>query len=243
MNSTGFGSPPSRSVLLVTSDEDIRAIYRHCLQLAGCLVEEAEDGREALAKALTRPHDVIVTEARLPGMDGYQLCQLLRRDLATVKTPVLLVAGDGSPSSDDRGRAAGADAVLVKPCQPETLLAEMRRLLETGRSRTLVVDGSPDDRGRTLAPRETGSARPILSRAHQRGHTTVPPNSPPSLVCPICDRPLAYQRSRVGGVSARHPEQWDYFECPGQCGTFEYRQRTRKLRQRQDEVNGAGAQA
>ena len=50
------------------------------------------------------------------------------------------------------------------------------------------------------------------------------------LVCPNCDRPLQYVRSHVGGVSARLSEQWDYYTCHGACGTFQYRQRTRRLR-------------
>jgi hypothetical protein len=54
--------------------------------------------------------------------------------------------------------------------------------------------------------------------------------TPPELVCPDCDAPLAYLRSHLGGVSSKHPEQWDYYECPNQCGTFQHRTRTRKVR-------------
>jgi hypothetical protein len=53
---------------------------------------------------------------------------------------------------------------------------------------------------------------------------------PPPLVCPACDRALQYVRSHVGGVSERLPEQWDYYTCHGACGTFQYRQRTRRVR-------------
>ena len=72
--------------------------------------------------------------------------------------------------------------------------------------------------------------RQMLSSAHTRHETTTPPIKPPSLVCPSCDQPLRYLRSHIGGVSARQPEQWDYFECTGGCGEFQYRERTRKLR-------------
>ena len=53
---------------------------------------------------------------------------------------------------------------------------------------------------------------------------------PPALVCPDCNKALKYLRSHVGGVNARQPEQWDYFECGTGCGTFQFRERTRKLR-------------
>jgi hypothetical protein len=69
-----------------------------------------------------------------------------------------------------------------------------------------------------------------LSRSFIREDTTTPPQPPPQLVCPGCDQPLTYQHSHVGGVSERHREQWDYFECLNGCGRFQYRQRTRKLR-------------
>ena len=69
-----------------------------------------------------------------------------------------------------------------------------------------------------------------LKKAHRRGDTINPPVAPPTLVCPLCDKPLTYRRSHVGGVSSKHSEQWDYFDCEAGCGTFQYRVRTRKLR-------------
>jgi hypothetical protein len=77
--------------------------------------------------------------------------------------------------------------------------------------------------------REVGR-RTMLSKAHARHDTTTPAVLPPALVCPACDVPLRYLRSHIGGVNARNPEQWDYFECTRGCGTFQYRERTRKLR-------------
>jgi hypothetical protein len=82
-----------------------------------------------------------------------------------------------------------------------------------------------------LIARSRGKGQRVtLSRAHEHRDTTLPPAPPPTLVCPACDRPLRYMRSHIGGVSERHREQWDYFECARGCGTFQYRQRTRKIR-------------
>jgi two-component system, chemotaxis family, response regulator PixH len=67
-------------------------------------------------------------------------------------------------------------------------------------------------------------------RALSTGADSVPETVPPPLLCPHCSRPLTYLKSYLGGVSAKHPEQWDYFECPAEDGTFQYRHRTRKLR-------------
>lgn len=202
-----------------------------------CDIEQAEDGREALAKALTRHPSVIVTETRLPGIDGFELCRILRTDEQSRQIPILFVTGDASEQAAQRAAACGADAVLVKPCLPKQLAEEIRRVLIESRdtlkrsrearanaARQVVRADALIDRSREAVHRT------IASRTFQRQSTTDPPLAPLSLVCPSCDRPLRYLRSHLGGVSERHPEQWDYFECSGGCGTFQYRHRTRKLR-------------
>jgi CheY-like chemotaxis protein len=223
--------------LLVDRDPDTRRMYAEYLRLSACDVEEAEDGREALAKAIARHPDVVVTETRLPGMNGFDLCQLLRLDPSTNRIPIVFVTGDAFESDVRRAEQAGADAVLTKPCLPEKLLGEIRRLVQI--SSELRARGAnarakfavQAERSQQLIERAHGNLhRVMLSRAHKRADTTEPPTTPPALICPQCDLPLKYLRSHVGGVSARHAEQWDYFECSAGCGTFQYRERTRKLR-------------
>jgi CheY-like chemotaxis protein len=212
-------------------------MYAEYLAYTACEIEEAEDGRDALAKALTRHPDIIVTETRLPGIDGFELCRLLRSDPGTQTIPILFVTGDAFEAQVRRAEAAGADAVLVKPCLPEQLLEEMQRLLTQSsalrhrarqireRLSTQVTKSAElHERARRV------TTRVMLSRAHRRVDTTTPPTAAPTLRCPSCDTVLRYLRSHVGGVSEKNAEQWDYFECGTGCGTFQYRQRTRKLR-------------
>jgi CheY-like chemotaxis protein len=222
------------TVLLVDHDVDTRRMYAAYLQQSTC-VEEAEDGREALAKAIARRPSVVVTETRLPGIDGFELCRILRQDEATRSIPIVVVTADAFGRDVHRARTSGADVVLTKPCLPEQLGCEIRRLLAAsidGRSRTRMMRGQSGYQlpggGVLRSPQNPHGF--IASRAFERLATTDPPNPPPSLVCPVCDRPLVYVRSHVGGVSARHAEQWDYFECAAGCGTFQYRHRTRRLR-------------
>src|SRR5262249_24596716 len=103
---------------------------------------------------------------------------------------------------------------------------ELRRRGETVRSKL----GEQIARSAQLLEVSAGHRRKFLARTHQRFETTTPAERPPGLICPQCDTPLTYQRSHIGGVSERHSEQWDYYECPEGCGTFQYRQRTRKIR-------------
>jgi two-component system cell cycle response regulator DivK len=223
--------------LLVDRDPDSRQMYAEFLRHAAYEVEQAEDGREALAKAISqRPH-VIITETQLPGIDGYRLCELLRADAATQATPIIVVTGDAYPPDLLRAERSGADVVLTKPCLPERLLQEIRQCMETSsalRQRAVALCSDVDERLARAAQQVEKSRnirkRTPLSKAFNRHTTVTPPSPPPTLVCPTCDTALVYQDSHIGGVSEHHREQWDYFECPGNCGRFQFRQRTRKLR-------------
>ena len=224
--------------LLVDRDADTRQMYSEYLQLAACRTAEAEDGSEALAKAISLHPDVIVTETRLAGLDGFQLCTLLRQDAATRTIPIVVVTGDGYADQIDRAKTAGADSVLVKPCLPEALFQEIARLLDESRGLRERAQAVQEKVLRELArsseliekSRATSERRKMLSREHIRHDTTSPPAAPPVLFCPLCGQSLRYVRSHIGGVNQRLAEQWDYFECPAGCGEFQYRQRTRKLR-------------
>jgi two-component system, cell cycle response regulator DivK len=222
--------------LLAERDVDTRQMYGEFLRQSRVDLEEAADGPEALAKALAHPYDVIVTETMLPGINGYELCQLLRHDPATRRTPIIVVTAESFAPNLERARKAGADAVLVKPCLPNTLLAEIRRVTERagGPPKVATEAASPTPAHATRAngvpAKPPSPRRRALSRIYARQETTTPPAQPPDLICPVCERPLAYSRSHVGGVSERHREQWDYYECANGCGRFQYRARTRKLK-------------
>ena len=213
-------------------------MYAEYLKLGSWRVDEASDGREALAKAIALRPDIIVTETRLPGIDGIALCELLRRDVATNTIPVVFVTGDAYPADIARATSAGGALVLTKPCLPENLMAELRLVLERAAALRLHAGAVRARASEQLARADEVLSRIVdkvhrrqtLKKAHHRGDTISPPLVPPRLVCPSCDRPLSYQRRHIGGVSSKHTEQWDYYECERGCGTFQYRERTRKLR-------------
>jgi len=222
--------PTSRRVpliLVADPDHDTRMLYREALRSKPFEIEDAADGREALIKAIESRPTLVITESRLPFIDGYTLCDLLRRDAATRDTGILMLTGDALPALQQRALAFGADSVLLKPCPPETLVREVERVERLARSRQ---SGQAVSQTSEL-PGRPGTRRPASrAKAHQRFETTTPRLTPPQLLCPSCERPLLYKRSYVGGVSDRHPEQWDYYDCSGSCGNFQYRQRTRKVR-------------
>jgi CheY-like chemotaxis protein len=223
---------PAVRALLAMGDAAERAAHARHLRACGYEINEADDGGEALAKALSRIFDVIVADIALAGINGSQLCALLRCDGQTQFTPIVIVAPRAGSADIDYVRQAGADLVLMEPVLSETLQAEICRLAAQdpslpARARTLP---SRADRAEPDGDHRTATGARPLSRAYLRHRTTTPPLLAPTLYCPQCDRRLTYSHSHIGGVSARHAEQWDYYECPSPCGTFQYRQRTRRLR-------------
>jgi CheY-like chemotaxis protein len=208
-------------VLVVDGDADNRELYRDSFTLEGWKVTEACDGREALVHALACHPSVVVTELRLPLIDGVALCEILRRDRVTEAMPILVVTSETRPIELARAERAGANAILVKPSTPDVIIAEMKRLVEIA---SRAAAQTKPSRLSAL------SGRRSLVRVHRRLSTTTPDEPPANLSCPICTQPLRYQETFIGGVSSRHPERWDYYECV-RCGTFQYRHRTRKLRQ------------
>jgi DNA-binding response OmpR family regulator len=224
---------PTPSILVADADADTRALYRDSFTHVGCDVVEASDGRDALIKALMHPPTLVITEIRLPFIDGFVLCETLRRSETTADIPILVVTSEANPADAARVRQAGADAVLVKPTTPEDMLREARRLLARaqamrGRATATRANAERDRSANPLAPSEARH-RTALSKSFSRFTTNSPPAAPPQLRCPTCDRPLRYGHSEIGGVSHRNPEQWDYYTCQS-CGTFQHRQRTHKLR-------------
>jgi two-component system, cell cycle response regulator DivK len=236
--SSAYPSDPPVRALLVDRDPDTRFLYAQCLKGRSWQVDEAADGPSALAKAIASMPDVIVTDTRLPGFDGFALCSLLQRDVGTTDIPVVFVTGDAFATDIAHCKEVGASLVLTKPCLPDRLVKELKAVVEHSRQ----VRARAEEVRRTAQARlahaddvlsravDTVYRRPTLKNAHHRGYTINPPIAPLPLVCPECVRALKYQRSHIGGVSSKDAEQWDYFECRMGCGTFQYRVRTKKLR-------------
>jgi CheY-like chemotaxis protein len=214
----------SSLILVVDPDPATCEIYATGLSVSGWPAEPISDGREALAKAIHRRPDAVVTATQVPGLNGFDLCRLLKRDPDTRHIPILMLAGDAEEAQIAKARDSGADRVLLKPCALDQLVESITAILGTAAA----------PRAPRFVTARVSTAEPTRrrsrSRLHVRGETTAPPMFPPRLRCPVCDRPLTYQKSYVGGVSANHSEQWDDYQCSANCGGFQYRQRTRILR-------------
>jgi two-component system copper resistance phosphate regulon response regulator CusR len=118
--------------ILIVEDEVKTAEYLHQgLTEQGCVVDVAHDGVDGRHYALEHDYDVIVLDAMLPGIDGFQLLRDLRR---TRQTPVIMLTARDSIEDRIRGLQDGADDYLVKPFSFLELLARLQALTRRGRT-------------------------------------------------------------------------------------------------------------
>jgi two-component system, cell cycle response regulator DivK len=119
---------PSPTVMLVESVQDDRAMYAEYLRASAFGVIEVGDTAKALTRAAEA--DVIVTGIRVPGpFNGIELVHRLRSDHTTKERPVIVLTASAIQTDRDEAGRAGCDAFLLKPCLPDALVGEIRRLL------------------------------------------------------------------------------------------------------------------
>ena len=113
-------------ILVVDDDERIRDILKRQLTYEGYQVTLASDSREAFAQVAENPPDLVVLDWMLPGMSGLEICRRIRQ---TDDMPILMLTAKGTLEDKVDGLDSGADDYLVKPFQPEEMLARVRALL------------------------------------------------------------------------------------------------------------------
>jgi two-component system, OmpR family, alkaline phosphatase synthesis response regulator PhoP len=119
----------SRQVLVVEDEADIRNLVRYNLEQEGYVVAEAADGEQGLALARKqRPH-LVVLDLMLPGMNGLEVCRVLRGDEKTAKMPVVMLTARATEVDKVLGLEIGADDYVTKPFSPRELLARVKAVL------------------------------------------------------------------------------------------------------------------
>jgi len=116
-------------VLLVDDYSDAREMYTEYLQFSGFDVVEAANGMEALARATEAEPDIILMDLSLPVMDGWETTRRLKADQRTAAIPVVALTGHALPAVSEGAKRAGCDGFVTKPCLPEDLVKEIRRML------------------------------------------------------------------------------------------------------------------
>jgi CheY-like chemotaxis protein len=118
-------------ILVVDDYQDAREMYAEYLQFSGFRVAEARNGNEALDQAFTLKPDLILMDLSLPGMDGWEATRVLKADERTKHIPVVALTGHALAGASEGAKRAGCDSFVTKPCLPDDLVVEVRRMLAT----------------------------------------------------------------------------------------------------------------
>jgi type II secretory ATPase GspE/PulE/Tfp pilus assembly ATPase PilB-like protein/DNA-binding response OmpR family regulator len=122
---------PTRRILSIDDDPDIRELVARVLRSAGYDIECAADGREGLEAASARRPDLIVLDVMMPQMSGYDVCEELQVDPDLANVPVIFLTALGGEQDRARAFSLGAVGHLVKPFRPDELIAAVACHLET----------------------------------------------------------------------------------------------------------------
>lgn len=116
----------SVKILVVDDEERIRRLLKMYLERENYIIDEAEDGNEALTKALADDYDVVLLDIMMPGKDGIEVCRELREKKAT---PVIMLTAKGEEVNRVQGFEVGADDYIVKPFSPREVVLRVKALL------------------------------------------------------------------------------------------------------------------
>jgi two-component system cell cycle response regulator DivK len=117
-------------VLIVDDASDNREAYAEYLRFRGFRTLEAATGGEAIEQAREHRPDVILLDLRLPDIDGLDVSRYIRASKTLHQSKIIAVSAAVFPADVADALASGCDVFLQKPCLPDTLVAEIERLLD-----------------------------------------------------------------------------------------------------------------
>lgn len=113
--------------ILVVDDEDrIRRLLKMYLERENFLIDEAEQGEQALKMALSTDYDIILLDLMLPGIDGIEVCERIREQKAT---PIIMLTAKGEETTRVHGFEAGVDDYVIKPFSPREVVYRVKAIL------------------------------------------------------------------------------------------------------------------
>ncbi|NUN94595.1 MAG: response regulator [Candidatus Omnitrophica bacterium] len=118
-----------KNILVVEDEEDILELVEYNLAKNGFRVSAVSSGEAALRAIQSDPPDLVLLDLMLPGVDGLEVCKLLKSDSRTAKIPVVMLTAKGEESDIITGLELGADDYIAKPFSPKVLIARVRTVL------------------------------------------------------------------------------------------------------------------
>jgi two-component system, chemotaxis family, chemotaxis protein CheY len=119
----------SRTIMTVDDSASIRQMVSFTLKQAGYQVVEAVDGKDALAKLAGSTVHMMLTDLNMPNMDGIELIRRVRANPSCKFIPIVMLTTESQVEKKQAGKAAGATGWIVKPFEPDQLLAVVKKVL------------------------------------------------------------------------------------------------------------------
>ena len=126
-------SQPPPLILIVDDNADAREMYGLYLEHEGFRWAEAVNGQDALTQTKLEKPALILMDATMPRMDGWEAARLLKQDAATSHIPLIMLTAHAFDEDRERAKKVGADGFLAKPVLPDALAREIRQILKLTR--------------------------------------------------------------------------------------------------------------
>lgn len=120
---------PKKKILIVDDEEDVLSMLKLRLEAFGFAVFTASDGNSGYAAAKEVAPDLIILDLMLPGMDGYQVCRLLKFDQKYRAIPIIMLTAKSQAEDKEWGAKTGADSYFTKPFDAAQLTAKIKELV------------------------------------------------------------------------------------------------------------------
>lgn len=119
----------SKRILIIDDSPIVRNLHSVMLKSAGFQTEDAENGFDALEKAMKSDFDLMIVDINMPKMDGFSFCREIRSSDKYKDIPLLIVSTESEAEDKMKGFKAGANLYLIKPVKPEVLVENVNLLL------------------------------------------------------------------------------------------------------------------
>ncbi len=123
------GAQNSIRILIAEDEKDIRDLISFTLGFAGYQAIATSNGEEAYQAAMREIPDLILLDVRMPRMNGYEVCKLLKEQESTRNIPVIFLSAKGQESEVKTGLEAGAEEYILKPFSPDQLVERIKAIL------------------------------------------------------------------------------------------------------------------
>ena len=150
-------------VFVIDDDESIRSLLQQELGDAGYIIEEAANGKEAVAKVRAQKPDLVILDIMMPEMNGFDVAAVLKNDPQTMDIPIIVLS---IVQDKTRGFRIGVDRYLTKPIDTNLLFSEIGNLLEQGKSRKKVM----------VVDEDSGTVNTLTEVLKTRGYNVVESN-------------------------------------------------------------------